>query len=86
MDIAPRQIVGISAALIPFLSHDAANRALMGSNMQTQAVPLITPDVSVVSTGMESQAAFNSGQVLVSDVEGRGRQRARSSGHRPHDR
>ena len=69
MDIAPRQIVGISAALIPFLSHDAANRALMGSNMQTQAVPLISPDVSVVSTGMESQAAFNSGQVLVSDVE-----------------
>ena len=69
MDIAPRQIVGISAALIPFLSHDAANRALMGSNMQTQAVPLIAPDVSVVSTGMESLAAFNSGQVLVSDVE-----------------
>ncbi len=69
MDIAPRQIVGISAALIPFLSHDAANRALMGSNMQTQAVPLVSPDVSVVSTGMESQAAFNSGQVLVSDIE-----------------
>jgi len=69
MDIAPRQIVGISAALIPFLSHDAANRALMGSNMQTQAVPLISPDVSVVSTGMESQAAFNSGQVLVSDID-----------------
>ena len=69
MDIAPRQIVGISAALIPFLSHDAANRALMGSNMQTQAVPLLTPDVSVVSTGMESQAAFDSGQVLVSDIE-----------------
>lgn len=69
MDIAPRQIVGISAALIPFLSHDAANRALMGSNMQTQAVPLLTPDVSVVSTGMESQAAFDSGQVLVSEIE-----------------
>ena len=69
MDIAPRQIVGISAALIPFLSHDAANRALMGSNMQRQAVPLLTPDVSVVSTGMESQAAFDSGQVLVSDIE-----------------
>ncbi len=69
MDIAPRQIVGISAALIPFLSHDAANRALMGSNMQTQAVPLLQPDVSVVSTGMESQAAYNSGQVLVSEVE-----------------
>ena len=69
MDIAPRQIVGISAALIPFLSHDAANRALMGSNMQRQAVPLLTPDVSVVSTGMESQAAFDSGQVLVSEIE-----------------
>ena len=69
MDIAPRQIVGISAALIPFLSHDAANRALMGSNMQRQAVPLITPDVSVVSTGMERQAASDSGQVLVSDIE-----------------
>ena len=69
MDIAPRQIVGISAALIPFLSHDAANRALMGSNMQRQAVPLITPDVSVVSTGMERQAASDSGQVLVSDID-----------------
>ena len=69
MDIAPRQIVGISAALIPFLSHDDANRALMGSNMQRQAVPLIAPDVSVVSTGMEKQAASDSGQVLVSDIE-----------------
>ncbi len=69
MDIAPRQIVGISAALIPFLSHDAANRALMGSNMQRQAVPLLTPDVAVVSTGMESQAAYDSGQVLVSEIE-----------------
>ncbi len=69
MDVAPRQIVGISAALIPFLSHDAANRALMGSNMQRQAVPLLTPDVSVVSTGMEGQAAFDSGQVLVSEIE-----------------
>ena len=69
MDIAPRQIVGISAALIPFLSHDDANRALMGSNMQRQAVPLLTPDVSVVSTGMERRAASNSGQVLTSDIE-----------------
>ncbi len=68
MDIAPRQIVGISAALIPFLSHDAANRALMGSNMQRQAVPLLTPDVSIVSTGMERQAASDSGQVLVSEI------------------
>ncbi len=70
MDIAPRQVVGISAALIPFLSHDSANRALMGSNMQRQAVPLLQPDVPVVSTGMEDQAALDSGQVIVADVEG----------------
>jgi DNA-directed RNA polymerase subunit beta len=70
MDIAPRQIVGISAALIPFLEHDDANRALMGSNMQRQAVPLLRPDVPIVSTGMENQAAYDSGQVLVSEVAG----------------
>jgi len=70
MDVAPRQVVGISAALIPFLEHDDANRALMGSNMQRQAVPLLQPDVPVVSTGMEDQAALDSGQVIVSEVEG----------------
>jgi DNA-directed RNA polymerase subunit beta len=70
MDIAPRQIVGVSAALIPFLEHDDANRALMGSNMQTQAVPLIRPEVPVVSTGMERQAAIDSGQVVIADTEG----------------
>jgi DNA-directed RNA polymerase subunit beta len=70
MDIAPRQVVGISAALIPFLEHDDANRALMGSNMQRQAVPLLRPDVPIVSTGMEDQAAHDSGQVLVADREG----------------
>lgn len=70
MDIAPRQVVGISAAMIPFLSHDSANRALMGSNMQRQAVPLLQPDIPVVSTGMEDQAALDSGQVIVSDVDG----------------
>ncbi|MGB7338774.1 MAG: DNA-directed RNA polymerase subunit beta [Phototrophicaceae bacterium] len=70
MDIAPRQVVGISAALIPFLSHDSANRALMGSNMQRQAVPLLKPDVPVVSTGMEDQAALDSGQVIVADIAG----------------
>ena len=70
MDVAPRQIVGISAALIPFLEHDDANRALMGSNMQRQAVPLLRPDVPIVSTGMEDQAAYDSGQVLVSEVSG----------------
>ena len=70
MDVSPRQIVGVSAALIPFLEHDDANRALMGSNMQTQAVPLIRPEVPLVSTGMERFAAIDSGQVILSDVEG----------------
>ncbi|MCX8019622.1 MAG: DNA-directed RNA polymerase subunit beta [Chitinophagaceae bacterium] len=57
MDVAPNQIVGLSASLIPFLEHDDANRALMGSNMQRQAVPLIRPDVPIVGTGLESKAA-----------------------------
>lgn len=70
IDVAPRQIVGISAALIPFLEHDDANRALMGSNMQRQAVPLLKPDVPIVSTGMEDQAAIDSGQVLVAEQSG----------------
>ena len=70
MDVAPRQIVGISAALIPFLEHDDANRALMGSNMQRQAVPLLKPDIPIVSTGVERQAAYDSGQVLVADEAG----------------
>ena len=70
MDVAPRQIVGVSASLIPFLEHDDANRALMGSNMQTQAVPLIRPEVPLVSTGMERQAALDSGQVILADVNG----------------
>jgi DNA-directed RNA polymerase subunit beta len=70
MDVAPRQIVGISASLIPFLEHDDANRALMGSNMQAQAVPLLRPEIPIVSTGMETQAALNSGQVVVADEDG----------------
>jgi DNA-directed RNA polymerase subunit beta len=70
MDVAPRQIVGISASLIPFLEHDDANRALMGSNMQAQAVPLLRPEIPIVSTGMETQAALNSGQVVVADDDG----------------
>ncbi len=70
MDVAPRQIVGVSASLIPFLEHDDANRALMGSNMQTQAVPLIRPEVPLVATGMERQAAVDSGQVILADVDG----------------
>ena len=70
MDVAPHQIVGISAALIPFLEHDDANRALMGSNMQAQAVPLLNPDVPLVSTGMEYHAAMDSGQVIVAEGDG----------------
>lgn len=70
IDVAPRQIVGISAALIPFLDHDDANRALMGSNMQRQAVPLLKPDAPVVSTGMEMLAARNSGQIVMAREDG----------------
>ncbi|MBN2048785.1 MAG: DNA-directed RNA polymerase subunit beta [Anaerolineaceae bacterium] len=70
MDVAPNQVVGISAALIPFLSHDDANRALMGSNMQTQSVPLVLPDIPLISTGMEESAAYDSGQVVVARRDG----------------
>jgi DNA-directed RNA polymerase subunit beta len=70
MDVAPHQVVGVSAALIPFLEHDDANRALMGSNMQAQAVPLISPDIPLISTGMEAFAAIDSGQVLVAEDDG----------------
>ncbi|HEY9076459.1 MAG TPA: DNA-directed RNA polymerase subunit beta [Anaerolineaceae bacterium] len=70
MDVAPNQVVGISAALIPFLEHDDANRALMGSNMQAQAVPLVSPEVPIISTGMEAYAARDSGQVLVAEEDG----------------
>src|SRR5690606_11914911 len=70
MDVSPKQIVCISAALIPFLEHDDANRALMGSNIQRQAVPLIRPDAQMVGTGMEKQAAVDSGQVLVARKPG----------------
>ena len=70
MDVAPRQIVGISASLIPFLEHDDANRALMGSNMQAQGVPLLQPEIPTVSTGMESAAALDSGQLLIAEGPG----------------
>ncbi len=70
MDVGPNQIVGISAALIPFLSHDDANRALMGSNMQAQAVPLLNPEAPQVSTGMEYHAAKDSGQIIMAEEDG----------------
>ena len=70
MDVSPKQIVSVSAALIPFLEHDDANRALMGSNMQRQAVPLIRPQAPIVGTGIELRAAKDSGQVLVARAPG----------------
>ena len=66
MDVSPKQVVSVGTALIPFLEHDDANRALMGANMQKQAVPLLRPKAPVIGTGVEHQAAKDSGQVLVS--------------------
>ncbi|MGH7633765.1 MAG: DNA-directed RNA polymerase subunit beta, partial [Gemmatimonadaceae bacterium] len=65
MDVAPEQLVSIAAALIPFLEHDDANRALMGSNMQRQAVPLLNPRTPVVGTGLEEKVARDSGAVVI---------------------
>jgi DNA-directed RNA polymerase subunit beta len=70
MDVSPQQIVSVSAAMIPFLEHDDANRALMGSNMQRQAVPLISPEVPIVGTGMEGIVAQDSGVVAVAPYDG----------------
>ena len=70
MDISPIQIVSVSAALIPFLEHDDANRALMGSNMQRQAVPLLRTEAPLVGTGMEGRVAMDSGQVVISRTAG----------------
>ncbi|MBX9781660.1 MAG: DNA-directed RNA polymerase subunit beta [Chitinophagaceae bacterium] len=70
MDVAPNQIVGLSASLIPFLEHDDANRALMGSNMQRQAVPLVRPQVPIVGTGLEAMAARDSRIQLTSEGTG----------------
>ena len=70
MDVAPNQIVGLSASLIPFLEHDDANRALMGSNMQRQAVPLILPEVPIVGTGLEAKAARDARIQIHSDGDG----------------
>jgi DNA-directed RNA polymerase subunit beta len=70
IDISPKQIVGVSASLIPFLEHDDANRALMGSNMQRQAVPLLRTAPPVVGTGMEPYVALNSGMVVTAKQSG----------------
>ena len=70
MDVSPNQLVRVAATLIPFLEHDDANRALMGSNMQRQAVPLMKPEVPLVGTGMESIVARDSGAVMVAKRSG----------------
>ena len=70
MDVSPKQMVSVSASLIPFLEHDDANRALMGSNMQRQAVPLIRPNAPYVGTGMERKAASDSGLQVFAEKEG----------------
>jgi len=70
IDISPKQLVGVAAGLIPFLEHDDANRALMGSNMQRQAVPLVRPNPPLVGTGMEVFVARNSGMMLVAEDDG----------------
>jgi DNA-directed RNA polymerase subunit beta len=70
MDVSPKQIVSVATALIPFLEHDDANRALMGSNMQRQAVPLLCSEAPVVATGMEAEVAKHSGQVVFAQNPG----------------
>lgn len=70
MDVSAKQLVSIVTGLIPFLEHDDANRALMGSNMQRQAVPLLSPEAPIVGTGLEGRAARDSGAVVVSEEDG----------------
>ncbi|MGN5235962.1 MULTISPECIES: DNA-directed RNA polymerase subunit beta [unclassified Rhodococcus (in: high G+C Gram-positive bacteria)] len=70
MDVSPRQMVSVATAMIPFLEHDDANRALMGANMQRQAVPLIRSEAPVVGTGMELRAAVDAGDVIVTEKPG----------------
>jgi len=71
MDVSPKQIVSISTALIPFVEHDDANRALMGANMQKQAVPLLVPEAPYIGTGVEARAAQDAGEVIVAEGDGR---------------
>jgi DNA-directed RNA polymerase subunit beta len=76
MDVSPKQIVSVATALIPFLEHDDANRALMGANMQRQAVPLLRSTAPYIGTGVEARAARDAGDVLL----------AQDDGHRPRRR
>ncbi|MCR9253898.1 MAG: DNA-directed RNA polymerase subunit beta, partial [bacterium] len=70
MDVAPNQIVSVAASMIPFLEHDDANRALMGSNMQRQAVPLLRPDAPIVGTGLEERVALDSRSLVLAEGDG----------------
>ncbi len=70
MDVSPQQLVSVAAALIPFLENDDANRALMGSNMQRQAVPLLKPEAPIIGTGMEHKVAYDSGVCIIADNGG----------------
>src|SRR5205807_6178358 len=70
IDVSPKQMVGVSAGLIPLLEHDDANRALMGSNMQRQAVPLLVTEPPIVATGLEKEVAHNSGMVIRAERSG----------------
>src|SRR6185295_10129101 len=71
MDVSPQQVVSVSAALIPFLEHDDANRALMGSNMQRQSVPLLTAEPPLVATGVEGAVAKDSGSCVLAKHGGK---------------
>src|SRR5690606_36350722 len=70
IDVSPKQVISVATALIPFLEHDDANRALMGANMQRQAVPLLRPQSPVIGTGVEYFVARDSGQVIVAQEPG----------------
>src|SRR3712207_2739077 len=70
MDVSPRQMTSVATAMIPFLEHDDANRALMGANMQRQAVPLLRSEAPLVGTGMELRAAVDAGDVVVAEKAG----------------
>src|SRR5438132_1709110 len=70
MDVSPKQIVSVATAMIPFLEHDDANRALMGSNMQRQAVPLLRAEAPFIGTGIESRAARDAGDVILGEANG----------------
>ena len=70
MDVSPKQLVSVATALIPFLEHDDANRALMGANMQRQAVPLLRATAPYIGTGVEARAARDAGDVLLATDDG----------------